>query len=97
MGSACQIRWPVTILIMAWVHNLDPFAIQFTETFGLRWYGLAYLAGLAIGYLITLRMTKRGATLFKPEQLPIMSLTAPSVCWPEDALATAFFILRICF
>jgi phosphatidylglycerol:prolipoprotein diacylglycerol transferase len=54
---------------MVWVHNLNPFAIQLTETFGIRWYGLAYLAGLVLGYLITLQMTKKGATLFKAEQL----------------------------
>ncbi len=28
-----------------WVHDLDPFFIKFTENFGIRYYGLAYLAG----------------------------------------------------
>lgn len=28
-----------------WVHHWDPFLIQFSEGFGIRYYGLAYLAG----------------------------------------------------
>jgi phosphatidylglycerol:prolipoprotein diacylglycerol transferase len=28
-----------------WVHDLSPFLIQFSESFGIRYYGLAYLAG----------------------------------------------------
>lgn len=34
-----------------YVHNIDPFVIQFTETLGIRWYGLAYAAGFLFGYL----------------------------------------------
>lgn len=30
-----------------WVHDLDPFLIQFSENFGIRYYGLAYLLGFA--------------------------------------------------
>ncbi len=30
-----------------WVHDLSPFLIQFSENFGIRYYGLAYLAGFA--------------------------------------------------
>ena len=26
-----------------WVHDLSPFLIQFNESFGLRYYGLAYV------------------------------------------------------
>lgn len=54
---------------MAYVHNLDPFAIQFTETFGIRWYGLAYLAGFVLGYYAILRMVRAGATLFKEDEV----------------------------
>jgi phosphatidylglycerol---prolipoprotein diacylglyceryl transferase len=53
---------------MAWVHNLDPFAIQFTETFGVRWYGLAYLMGFVLGYIAILRMSRRGSTQFKSDE-----------------------------
>lgn len=29
----------------AWLHNLDPFLIQFSGGMGIRWYGLAYVTG----------------------------------------------------
>lgn len=36
-----------------WVHQPHPFLIQFSENFGIRYYGLAYLAGfLAAGWLL---------------------------------------------
>lgn len=54
---------------MAYVHNLDPFAIQFTANFGIRWYGLAYLAGFILGYYTILRLTRAGATLFKEDEI----------------------------
>ena len=40
--------------------TIDPFAIQFTESFGIRWYGLAYLAGFYIAYLIVVWLSQRG-------------------------------------
>lgn len=54
---------------MAWVHNLDPFAIQITQTFGVRWYGLAYLAGFLGGYYAILLKTRWGQTRFKEAQV----------------------------
>ena len=36
-----------------WVHNLSPFLIRFSENFGIRYYGLAYLGGfVAAGWLL---------------------------------------------
>lgn len=44
-----------------YVHQLNPFAIQFTETIGIRWYGLSYLAGFLGCYLIFfVWLAKRG-------------------------------------
>lgn len=54
---------------MTWVHNLSPFAIQITETFGIRWYGLAYLSGLVTGYYAVLKMTQAGRTQFRLDQI----------------------------
>lgn len=34
-----------------WVHNLDPFLIQFSDSFGIRWYGLAYVTGFICAFL----------------------------------------------
>jgi phosphatidylglycerol---prolipoprotein diacylglyceryl transferase len=36
-----------------WVHDLSPFLIQFSEKFGIRYYGLAYVLGfIAAGWLL---------------------------------------------
>jgi len=38
-----------------WVHNLDPIALDL-GFFQIRWYSLAYLAGIILGYLYLLRL-----------------------------------------
>jgi phosphatidylglycerol:prolipoprotein diacylglycerol transferase len=43
-----------------WVHNLDPFLIRFSENFGLRWYGLAYLVSFFIGSWLLGVYSRRG-------------------------------------
>ncbi len=43
-----------------YIHNIDPFLIQFTSSFGIRWYGLAYLAGIVLGYFIILKLIRKG-------------------------------------
>lgn len=36
-----------------WIHDLNPFLLRFNENLGIRWYGLAYLAGfLAAGLML---------------------------------------------
>ncbi len=37
---------------MAYVHDLDPFLWQISGEFGVRWYGLSYLVGFFLSYLI---------------------------------------------
>lgn len=34
------------------VHNLDPFLWEITSGFGIRWYGLAYLAAFVLAYFV---------------------------------------------
>ena len=41
-----------------WMHNLDPVALDL-GFFQMRWYSLAYLAGIVIGYLYLLRLIKQ--------------------------------------
>jgi len=41
-----------------WMHNLDPVALDL-GFFELRWYSLAYLAGIVLGYLYLLRLIKQ--------------------------------------
>lgn len=49
-------------LQLAWVHNLDPFAVEFAAGTGIRWYGLSYLCGFLCAYLIISALSKRGGT-----------------------------------
>ena len=53
-------------LLPVYVHDLNPFALQFTESFGIRWYGLAYLAGFYAAFLIISWMGKRGLSPLPP-------------------------------
>ncbi len=37
----------------AYLHTIDPFAIEFSDGWGLRWYGLSYAVGFALAWLLT--------------------------------------------
>lgn len=41
------------------VHNLDPFAIQISGDFGVRWYGLSYMAGFVFCYYFITWLVQR--------------------------------------
>lgn len=49
-----------------WLHTLDPFLWRITPGFGLRWYGMSYLAGFVLGALLLLWLAQRGAVLIPP-------------------------------
>lgn len=49
--------------LATYIHQLDPHAIRFTETFSIRWYGLAYLVGFVLGWLLIRRVLKVGRTV----------------------------------
>jgi phosphatidylglycerol:prolipoprotein diacylglycerol transferase len=49
-------------MLGAWVHDIDPFALELWSGFGLRWYGLAYVAGFLIAYLLVRWIIRRGLT-----------------------------------
>jgi len=53
--------------LMTYLHTLDPFAVKFTESFGIRWYGLSYLAGFFFGYLIIRWMCRKGLSPLRAE------------------------------
>jgi phosphatidylglycerol:prolipoprotein diacylglycerol transferase len=63
---------PVTLA--AWLHNISPFLVRFTDTFGLRWYGLAYATGFVIAWLWLRWMSKRGLTPLSPQRVSDMML-----------------------
>ncbi|MBN2489540.1 MAG: prolipoprotein diacylglyceryl transferase [Planctomycetes bacterium] len=41
-----------------WVHNLDPYIIRFSDSFGLRWYGLSYVVGILAAVWILSRWVR---------------------------------------
>ena len=56
------------MLADAYIHQLSPFAIQLTESFGLRWYGLAYIAGFIVGWWFIRWMAKTDRSPLAPDQ-----------------------------
>ncbi len=54
-----------------WSHDLNPFIIQFPESWpleGIRWYGLAYVAGFAVAWWLLWLYSKKGRSPFTAEQ-----------------------------
>lgn len=51
-----------------WVHDWQPFLWEFSPGLGIRYYGLAYLLGFAIGYWLLGRYTKTGRSPLTPAQ-----------------------------
>jgi phosphatidylglycerol:prolipoprotein diacylglycerol transferase len=56
------------MLLAYYVHDLSPFLMKIGG-FGLRWYGLAYLAGFVIGTLLYRRLAQRGYSDLRPDQV----------------------------
>jgi len=52
-----------------YVHGISPIAVQLYGDVAIRWYGLAYLAGLLLGLLLMRQMSKRGGNLLNFEEL----------------------------
>jgi len=53
----------MTILAESYLHRLDPVALRLSDDWGIRWYGLAYLAGFVIAWLLIRWMSKTKRTL----------------------------------
>jgi len=56
------------MLLAYYVHDLSPFLVQFGG-FGLRWYGLSYLAGFLVGILLYRKLARRGYSDLRPDQV----------------------------
>jgi phosphatidylglycerol:prolipoprotein diacylglycerol transferase len=52
-----------------YLHNLDPFVFKITDSFGPRWYGLAYVMGFLCGYLVLKKLATKGYSQLKPDQV----------------------------
>ena len=53
----------------SYLHQLDPFAIQITESLGLRWYGLAYIAGFIVAWAVIRWMGQKKITPIHPNKV----------------------------
>lgn len=57
------------LTLAAWLHNLNPYLVQFGEGFGIRWYGLAYVAGFLAAWWMLRWFSQRGVTPMTPQRL----------------------------
>lgn len=57
------------LLAESFVHTLDPFVFEIAPGVGPRWYGLSYLAGFVVGWLILRAVAKRRLIALRPEQV----------------------------
>ena len=61
------------LLAEAYLHGLDPFAIKFPASWpiaGLRWYGLAYLAGFLVAWLMVRWLARHHRTAIPIPAVP---------------------------
>ena len=56
------------MLAESYLHRLDPFVFQFTETLGLRWYGVAYIAGFFTAWFVFRWMARSKFSTLGPER-----------------------------
>ncbi|MDX2148142.1 MAG: prolipoprotein diacylglyceryl transferase [Planctomycetota bacterium] len=55
--------------LAAWFHDWSPFVVRFTDTLGIRWYGLAYALGFFLGWLGMRWLARRGLILVPIERV----------------------------
>ena len=63
-------------ILAHWVHDLSPYLIQFPQGLqevihlpGIRWYGLAYLAGFASAYILLRHYNSKGRSPYEGDQI----------------------------
>lgn len=52
-----------------WVHDLSPFLFEFSDGFGIRYYGLAYVLGFAAAGWLMHVYARRGKSAIRGEQI----------------------------
>jgi phosphatidylglycerol:prolipoprotein diacylglycerol transferase len=50
-----------------WVHDLSPFLVRFSDSFGIRYYGLAYVLGFLIAALLLHLYWRAGRSALDPK------------------------------
>lgn len=59
-----------------WIHDLSPFAIHLGGDIGIRWYGLAYLAGIVGGMWLLTRWARQGRLPLRPAEVQDLAMWA---------------------
>lgn len=59
----------------AWLHDLSPILVKFTDTFAIRYYGLAYAIGFLLGWAWLRFMARRGMTPLSTQRISDMMIT----------------------
>ena len=54
-------------MLAIYVHDLSPDLIRFTDRIAVHWYGLAYVLGFYLCYLVMHSLAKRGLSEIKPD------------------------------
>jgi phosphatidylglycerol:prolipoprotein diacylglycerol transferase len=53
-----------------WVHDLSPFVVRFSDSFGIRYYGVAYVMAFLIAALLLRLYWRAGRSPFDPKTQP---------------------------
>ncbi len=61
--------------LAALLHRIDPYAVRLWADVGVRWYGLSYLAGFALAFLIIRAFAARGRAQLPPQRVGDFVLT----------------------
>ncbi|MEM7697611.1 MAG: prolipoprotein diacylglyceryl transferase [Verrucomicrobiota bacterium] len=59
----------MSALLGTYIHHLSPFAIRFSESFGLRWYGLAYVAAFVVAFFLLRWFVRLGACELREDKV----------------------------
>lgn len=62
-----RCKLPGSMLFAYYVHHLSPFLVEFAHGIGVRWYGLAYVAGFLVGIALYKRLARQGYSDLQPE------------------------------
>lgn len=57
------------LCLAAWLHTLDPFLVRFSGDFGIRWYGLSYVLGFVIAFIVLRALAKRSIILIPADRV----------------------------
>jgi phosphatidylglycerol:prolipoprotein diacylglycerol transferase len=55
--------------LASWLNTLDPVILSITDSLAIRWYGVSYLAGFAMAFLVLRDLAKRSLIQIPPHRI----------------------------